>query len=182
MSVAVGTPGLVRLRSGHAAYPLDPRPADFAVADLAHQLANLCRFNGAVSTFYSVAEHAVRCSLAAMMTDEPRELQLLLLHHDDGEMLMGDLPAPLKETDELAVWREIEERIDVAVSEAFGLAWPWDPRYKLYDNRLVATEIRDLLPPNHFHPKAEPLDKVIVPWSPVRARREFLKRHRKLTA
>ena len=48
---------------GRKAWPLDPRPSDIHIDDIAHHLAHICRFNGACSTLYCVAEHSVRVSL-----------------------------------------------------------------------------------------------------------------------
>jgi hypothetical protein len=41
----------------------DPRPDTIRLEDIAHALANTCRYGGHCSRFYSVAEHAVFCSI-----------------------------------------------------------------------------------------------------------------------
>lgn len=52
-----------RTYSGRITWPLDPRPEDVELADVAHALARINRFNGHTSVSYSVAEHSVRVSL-----------------------------------------------------------------------------------------------------------------------
>ena len=40
--------------SGKQFWPCDPRPEEIDIADIAHHLSNLCRFTGAVKSFYCV--------------------------------------------------------------------------------------------------------------------------------
>lgn len=51
-----------RTYTGHYVWPLDPKPHDINVSDIAHALARINRFNGHTAIPYSVAEHAVRVS------------------------------------------------------------------------------------------------------------------------
>jgi len=69
------------------------------IEDIAHCLANQCRWMGATKTFYSVAQHSL---LVATVTDlrrgDPNDtLQAHL--HDAPEYLLLDLPSPLKHVD-----------------------------------------------------------------------------------
>lgn len=43
--------------TGRRFYPLDPRPEDVCLEDIAHALSLICRYNGHSRFFYSVAEH-----------------------------------------------------------------------------------------------------------------------------
>lgn len=77
--------------------PLDLKPADVVLPDLALALAHTCRFSGHVERFYSVAQHSIAVShlVAARGHDARTQLQALL--HDAAEpYLLGDLPGPIK--------------------------------------------------------------------------------------
>lgn len=59
----------MQTRSGQKFWPLDPRPDEVVLEDIAHALSNTCRFAGHCRTFYSVAEHSVRASLLMQRSD-----------------------------------------------------------------------------------------------------------------
>ena len=117
----------------------EPRVTDVHIHDIAHALAHLCRFNGHTRTFYSVAEHSVRCSYIV-----DRDFALDALLHDAAEAYIGDVSSPLK----LALgeaWSDLENRVAGVVAEAFGLLWPIPRCVHAADQRMLATEVRDLL-------------------------------------
>ncbi len=45
----------IQTYTGKQFWPLDPRPEDIDIEDIAHALALTCRFNGHCDYFYSVA-------------------------------------------------------------------------------------------------------------------------------
>ncbi|KKM17302.1 hypothetical protein LCGC14_1677190, partial [marine sediment metagenome] len=55
-------------------------PNDVHVMDIAHALSNMCRYNGQVSHFYSVAEHCVLMARSKFPGDPKWKLL-----HDAGE-------------------------------------------------------------------------------------------------
>src|ERR1019366_9954250 len=83
--------GAIRTYSGVRFKPLDPDPA-VGISDIAHALANQCRFGGHSSAFYSVAQHSVRVSEICAAEDA-----LWGLLHDASEAYLVDVPAPLKQ-------------------------------------------------------------------------------------
>lgn len=165
--------------TGRQFWPLDPRPEDVDIEDIAHALSNVCRFTGHVREFYSVAQHAVLVSSLV-----PAEHALWGLLHDASEAYIADVASPLKVQEEMAPYRAIERGIMDAVCARFGLA-PREPdEVKHVDRRLLATEARDLMPPhavwaNLGKPYRLPL---IVPWPPGRAKVAFLSLARDLGA
>ncbi len=104
--------------------PLHPDPAEVDILDIAHSLARLCRYNGHVGGFLSVARHSmwVAGHLMAQGHDTQTVLQGLL--HDGAEAYLSDIPRPIKRAPELANFREIDAAMDEAVMTAFGLPFP----------------------------------------------------------
>ena len=73
--------------------PFRPRLSDINIEDIAHATANTCRWGGATTEFYSVAEHSIR--VAERVSDN---LKLAALLHDAAEAYLGDIPTPIKAT------------------------------------------------------------------------------------
>jgi len=156
--------------TGQQFWPLDPRPGDFNILDIANGLANTCRFNGHVKNFYSVAQHSVLVSLVV-----PEELALEGLMHDAAEAYLGDVIRPLKAA--LPEYKKIEERAERALAQQYGLRFPWPSKVKEADNCLLMTERRDVLPAfREWTWRANPLPEEIIAWAPWRAKEEFLSR------
>ena len=89
--------GWITTYTGQHFYPLDPRPHEVNMLDIAHALSMICRFNGHTQFFYSVAEHSIRCAYHAHEQWPDRiELQLAALLHDASEAYLCDIPRPVK--------------------------------------------------------------------------------------
>jgi hypothetical protein len=166
----------IQTYSGRQFDPRSPAPADFAIEDIAHALSHLCRFNGHCRVFYSVAEHSVRVSMEC-----PREHALWGLLHDMGEAYVGDLPRPIKAS--VPEHTNFESSLLQVAAQGFGLSWPIPEAVHRADDRLLATEARDLMapPPQSWGLTAEPLAEEISPWSPALAKQNFLARFHELT-
>ena len=132
----------------------DPKPGDISVEDIAHGLANTCRFSGQCNGFYSVAEHAMNVSMIVTHRfPHDYRLQLSALHHDDSEAYMGDLTRCLKHAPALAGYRSIEHRLMGVIGTALGLPLRFHLNMiiKLADNQVLENERREL-----FGPPPEP--------------------------
>lgn len=173
--------------TGRQFWPLDPRASDITVEDIAHSLALQCRFGGHCLRFYSVAEHSVLVSRAVA----PRFAMWGLLH-DAAEAYVLDVVRPLKP--HLPGYREIEDRVMVAICECFGLDYLTNPfampsEVKAVDNRiLLAERDQNMLPTSHVWGLAQaaagagvgPLETTLQFWSPAEAEQQFLNRFAEL--
>lgn len=160
--------------SGIQFYPLDPRPEDINIEDIAKGLSNTCRFNGHVIKFYSVAQHSVLVSRIV-----PDEYALEGLLHDGSESYLGDMVRPLKYS--LPEYRIIEDKVEECIANKYGLIHPWPECVKEADNILLMTERRDLMNAiGDWRVYAEPMDQKIEAWDPERSYEEFMTRFKEL--
>jgi len=166
--------------SGEHFYPLDPQPAEIHPEDIAHGLANTCRYSGQCQHFYSVATHSLYVSQELEAADPT--VQLYGLFHDAAEAYLGDVPRPFKQ--ELGRFEQIEQEILGAVWDRLSVPAPTDAEWQAVmdaDNRLFQFEADELLA--DFQPATVPaLQYELQPCSPTDAREQFLTRVDKLTA
>ena len=127
---ARGTPKPAELRawqrmlSGRRLDLLDPSPSDIEIADIAHGLARVARWNGQTvgDHAFSVAQHALvveQIAVALEPDTEPRWLLAALLH-DAPEYVIGDLISPFKAAVGLD-YKAFEVRLLQAIHRRFGL-------------------------------------------------------------
>jgi hypothetical protein len=156
----------------------DPTESIIDINDIAHALSNICRFNGHVKEFYSVAQHSVLVSY-----EVPEKHAMAGLLHDAAEAFLGDVTRPLKNL--LPDYAAIEQRVELAVFRGFGLTDKLPKCVHEADLVLLATEKRDLMPvsDNNWECIAgiEPRANIIRPMSPSSARELFLLRFEELT-
>lgn len=177
------TGGSILTFSGVTFWPLDPRPEEVVLIDIAHALSHLCRFTGHVRTFYSVAEHCCRVHDLLLHSHVAGHAAWGLMH-DATEAYLGDVARPTKRAEQGfgAAYRVVEQRLAVVIAERFDLRPRLEPpAVKGADDRLLATEQRDLMPASLDDllewPSEEPLEERIdMPWSPWRAKNEFAAR------
>jgi hypothetical protein len=179
--------GYILTSSGRWINPLNPKPDEIYIEDLAHALSNICRFTGHVRCFYSVAEHSCRISDAASP-----ENALWGLLHDAGEAYIGDIAKPVKyqRPGFGTYYRRAQNKLDEAVISKFGLSMPEPEEINYLDDMFVHTEQRDLMPePIEPHPDSNydldtysgPLHpERIEPWLPQQAEVEYLDRFYRL--
>lgn len=170
--IPAGSPnGWLATFTGKRFWPLDPERGEVCIEDIAHALANICRFGGHCRDFYSVAQHSVLVSQLV-----PREQALAALIHDAAEAYLGDIPRPVKsQADrerESAVLDVILRRLDIGVTPADCEA------LKHFDNVALATEMRDFFhdPDNLRSKLPPPADVRVVPVGPREAEAMFLRR------
>ncbi len=159
----------IQTYSGLKMYPLDPRPEEINLVDIAHALSNICRYTGHCGEFYSVAQHSVYVSVYAS-----QENALWGLLHDASEAYLCDIARPIKRSVFLKGYRECEDVLMQCIAEKFGLPWPIPEEILLLDNRFMMAEVRDLgLLSKDWRKCADPIPTIIHPQLPKQAERSF---------
>ena len=95
--------------SGEDFDPLHPDATKIQIADIAHALSMLCRANGHLRQFYSVAQHCINCASEARARSYSKKVQLACLLHDASEAYIADINRPVKPY--LSNYMEIEEQL-----------------------------------------------------------------------
>ena len=188
-----------RMLSGRRLDLLDPSPLDIEIADIAHGLARVARWNGQTrgAHIFSVAQHTLLVE-AVMRAQAPRidaRFRLAALLHDAPEYVIGDMISPFK-----AVlggdYKAVEKRLLAAIHVRFGLPPELSSdivrQIKKADQGaayLEATalagfaeaEARRLFGRDPGLPEAVKAD-YLTPWSAAKAEKRFLARFKALEA
>ena len=186
-----------RMLSGRRLDLLDPSPLDIEIADIAHGLARVARWNGQTSGahIFSVAQHTLLVE-TVMRQQTPRvdtSFRLAALLHDAPEYVIGDMISPFK-----AVlggdYKTIEKRLLSAIHVRFGLppvlADEITQQIKAADRGaayLEATELagfaqaeaKRLFGRDPGLPPASVRD-YLTPWTAAKAEKRFLARFKTL--
>lgn len=157
--------------------PINPTLDTICIEDIAHALANICRYGGHTVRFYSVAEHSIMVSQFC----ETYPLDGLL--HDAAEAYIGDMIKPIKmflsEIND-TLFRGIEDDIYAVIAEKFGLQIPIPKEVKDIDFRALGTEREEAMS-NHLNHKwyhiGEPLPAKIFFYNPELSEQMFLARY-----
>lgn len=158
--------------TGRAVYPLDLRPDEIDIRDIAHSLAMQCRYAGHCLRFYSVAEHSVLIARWLKEAGYSHEVQLAGLMHDAPEAYLVDVPRPIKPF--LTGYREAEDRAWTVISERYGLGEIPGAVHRA-DSRILGDErAQNMKPTDDDWRLGEPLGVTLECWSPGRAEHEFL--------
>lgn len=116
--------------SGKMVDPFSLSVDDIELDDIASHLSMLCRWNGGVPNYYSVAEHSIQ--VAANLPDRLKKWGLL---HDAAEAYIGDIVRPVKARTYFSDHPDvniispvkakiIEGEILGVIAEKFDLEWP----------------------------------------------------------
>lgn len=184
-----GDENFITTITGRKFWPLDPRPEDICIEDIAHALAHICRFNGHVRRFYSVAQH---CVMVSRFVRPPASLRahgealdrleriyaLEGLVHDTPEAYLGDMTGPVKHAAEMRLYRSADDTLLRVIRESFGLTGAQPPEVKQIDHLILQDEARELTP-NLARPSAlrgPGLGIQIHPVDPDEAKHMFIQR------
>lgn len=194
---AVGRKGdWIQTVSGRQYWPLDPRPEEIEIGDVAHALGMLCRFTGHCLRFYSVAEHSVHVFAVVRAhfqrmddtyeADKYRRQERTALLHDGPEFALNDIARPVKRS--ITGYADIEEDNWVAFADRFNLTMgpTVGEIIKLADSAVLLAEQAALMvaPPAPWAPIIVPAPMLADAhaalaaagsgWGPNRAKWEFL--------
>jgi hypothetical protein len=179
-------PATLRTYTDRCADLLLPDPAALEMRDIAHGLAQQCRFAGQIVPFYSVAEHSVHVAAMtrAHLLNPPRPLfwseadKVLVIRqallHDASEAYLGDVIAPLKRHPLLEGYRQIEARWMDVIRARYALGAP-HPLVERMDILLCDWE-RHALYWRVAGPLTSPLGQLptLYCWPPAEAEAQFL--------
>lgn len=168
--------------SGVEFFPLDPRPEDVRLFDIAHALSMKCRYTGHCHQFFSVAQHSVMVSQMLEVMNATVEEQYIGLMHDAQEAYLPDVASPIK--GHIPGYREIEKGVEKVIAEVFGFEFPHPKVIKIADAESFKHEYKLIMSPLEWWKGDGPKYDwgVIEEWDPFMGRERFLQRHRRLNA
>jgi 5'-deoxynucleotidase YfbR-like HD superfamily hydrolase len=186
-----------RMLSGRRLDLLDPSPLDIELADIAHGLARVARWNGqtAGEHVFSVAQHSLLVEAVGrhLRPGCTRAEGLELLLHDAPEYVIGDIISPLKGAIGDA-YRGVERRLLSAIRRRFGLPAP-DPAFARLVKRAdrIAAHVEAVRLAGfseseaaRYFGRAEPLPEAVLalaePWPTAAAQARYLDRFTTLAA
>lgn len=161
------------------AWPSDPRPGDFMIEDIAHALANICRFGGHTRQFYSVAQHSILVSRDIGRTQGP-VYALAGLLHDAAEAYLGDVVRPIKYEPFMEPYRELDKNTTAMIFGDYGVPlYTWGA-VPVADDRVLAQEAFDLMGDPDWARGMDRTGHRITPVPPLEARVLFLEEFQRL--
>lgn len=176
----------IQTRSNEAFNLIYPDPAKIRLPNIAKALGKLCRFNGQIDRFYSVAEHSVRVMWYVQDMGGSKTDQKWALLHDAAEGLgLGDLVNPYKRLPELAFFKETEKKIETAVAIRFKLPHEMPELVKKADVVACEAERREMHgpPPQPWVGMPDVTDPFVIDgagWGHAHASDRFMLEARKL--
>ncbi len=159
---------LMTTYTGRWINPLDPDPAAIDILDIAHHLSLECRYHGACSFLYSVAQH---CVLGLDFISQENRLAFLL--HDSPEAYLDDIVKGVKV--QIPQYVEAENKLQGIIYKKYGVKGYDRREIKRIDYALMNTEAHALLTnTDKFCFPELPLDIAISYWEPEFAEEMFL--------
>ena len=163
--------------TGKRFWPLDPKPEDICIEDIAAALSKLCRYGGHTKYFYSVAEHSCLVSIFV-----PDDFAMWGLMHDASEAYLSDMVKPLKNG--LPNYVNLEFRLMGIIANRFNLKPFRCPKIVSYvDKQILRDEQLQIMNPCDYDwwcTGNEPIGAKINAWTPERAEFEFLTRYKQI--
>lgn len=132
--------------SGHRIDPLYIKEDDIHLEDIAHALSLICRGNGHIKYFYSVAQHSLNCAKEAQRRGYSKHVVLSCLFHDASETYMSDLITPIKK--QMKEYQVIEDQLLETIFQAFHIQLKNEEKliWKEMDHLLLEAELKEMMP------------------------------------
>ena len=132
--------------SGHRIDPLHIKEDDIYLEDIAHALSLICRGNGHIKYFYSVAQHSLYCAKEAQSRGYSKRVVLSCLFHDASEAYMSDLITPIKK--QMKEYQIIEDQLLETIFQAFHIKLKYEEKniWKEMDHLLLEAELKEMMP------------------------------------
>lgn len=132
--------------SGHKIDPLHIKKEDIYLEDIAHALSLLCRGNGHIKYFYSVAQHSLNCAKEAQLRGYSKHVVLSCLFHDASETYMSDLITHIKK--QMKEYQIIEDQLLETIFQAFHIQLKNEEKnvWKEMDHLLLEAELKEMMP------------------------------------
>jgi len=127
--------------------PINPEEELLDINDIAHSLSLICRANGHIKHFYSVAQHSIACAKEATARGYERDIILFCLLHDASEAYLSDVTRPVKK--DLSYYLDTEERLQNLIWKHFAGRVPnGDDRKLIFeiDDQMLSKEFHELMP------------------------------------
>ena len=137
---------LMNVYSGHRIDPLHITDEDIYLEDIAHALSLICRGNGHIKYFYSVAQHSLNCAKEAQNRGYSKHVVLSCLFHDASEAYMSDLITPIKK--QMKEYQMIEDQLLETIFQAFHIRLKDEEKtiWKEMDHLLLEAELKEMMP------------------------------------
>lgn len=161
--------GSIITASGKQFDIIRPQADQIDLYDIARSLSHVCRYNGHLPTFYSIAEHSVRVADWLAHKGTSPLVQLTGLLHDAAEAYVGDLIRPLKQMNELSSFRNIiEPRVAQVLHDTLGGIFPHPEDVHEADREVYYWEVANIR------------TGIIPGWSPADGFANFITRYEQL--
>jgi len=158
--------------------PLDPNINQIHIEDIAHSLSLMCRANGHIDYFFSVAQHSINCAAEAKARGFTARVQLACLIHDASEAYISDITRPVKFY--LTEYKQIEKHLqDVIYTKFLGDVLPEDEFALMdqIDNDMLVCELDSLMKGKNLFKKIPKLQStpILEYKNQIEVETEFLK-------
>lgn len=134
--------GTIETYSGVAADVFNLTPEMVVFEDIAKSLSNICRYNGHIPSFYSVAEHSVRVAWWVKVAGGSIMDQMTALMHDASETYVGDMVRPLKRNSDFGHPHQLlEDKVSKVLSSKYGYLYPYPEIVHEADKQIYYWEV-----------------------------------------